>query len=269
MTMPSEFKNEPVLDFAQESTRRQQCDALELVQSQLGREHDLIIGDQRLKVSAKFTSINPSRRSEVIGVFQEGMPEHAARAVEAAYETFQTWKRAPAQERAEILFRAANLLRKRRFECNAWMILEVGKSWAEADADTAEAIDFGEFYGREALRYAGPQPLVRIPGEDNELRYIPLGVGAVMPPWNFPCAIMAGMTTASLVAGNAVVLKPSSDSPAVAAFFVEILREAGLPPGVVNFVTGSGGKVGNALVEHPKTRFVAFTGSKQVGLHIT
>ena len=267
--MLPEFKNEPVLDFAQESTHRKQCDGLELVQSQLGREYDLIIGDRRLKVSAKFTSINPSKRSEVIGVFQEGMPEHAARAVEAAYETYQTWKRASARERAEILFRAANLLRKRRFECNAWMILEVGKSWAEADADTAETIDFCEFYGREALRYAGPQPLVRIPGEDNELRYIPLGVGAVIPPWNFPCAIMAGMTTASLVTGNTVVLKPSSDSPAVAAFFVEILREAGLPPGVVNFVTGSGAKVGNALVEHPKTRFVAFTGSKQVGLHIT
>ena len=267
--MLPEFKNEPVLDFAQESTHRKQRDALELVQSQVGREYDLIIGDQHLKVSAKFTSINPSKRSEVIGVFQEGMPEHAARAVEAAYETYQTWKRASARERAEILFRAANLLRKRRFECNAWMILEVGKSWAEADADTAETIDFCEFYGREALRYAGPQPLVRIPGEDNELRYIPLGVGAVIPPWNFPCAIMAGMTTASLVTGNTVVLKPSSDSPAVAAFFVEILREAGLPPGVVNFVTGSGAKVGNALVEHPKTRFVAFTGSKQVGLHIT
>ena len=267
--MLPEFKNEPVLDFAQESTHRKQRDALELVQSQLGREYDLIIGDRRLKVSAKFTSINPSKRSEVIGVFQEGMPEHAARAVEAAYETYQTWKRASARERAEILFRAANLLRKRRFECNAWMILEVGKSWAEADADTAETIDFCEFYGREALRYAGPQPLVRIPGENNELRYIPLGVGAVIPPWNFPCAIMAGMTTASLVTGNTVVLKPSSDSPAVAAFFVEILREAGLPPGVVNFVTGSGAKVGNALVEHPKTRFVAFTGSKQVGLHIT
>ena len=156
--MLPEFKNEPVLDFAQESTHRKQRDALELVQSQLGREYDLIIGDQHLKVSTKFTSINPSKRSEVIGVFQEGMPEHAARAVEAAYETYQTWKRASARERAEILFRAANLLRKRRFECNAWMILEVGKSWAEADADTAETIDFCEFYGREALRYAGPHP---------------------------------------------------------------------------------------------------------------
>src|SRR6266581_5399831 len=266
--MLPEFKNEPVLDFAQESTHRKQCDALELVQSQLGREHDLIIGDQHLKASAKFTSINPSKRSEVIGVFQEGMPEHAARAVEAAYETYQTWKRASARERAEILFRAANLLRKRRFECNAWMILEVGKSWAEADADTAETIDFCEFYGREALRYAGPQPLVRIPGENNELRYIPLGVGAVIPPWNFPCAIMAGMTTASLVTGNTVVLKPSSDAPAIAYKFFELLEEAGLPPGVVNFMTGSGAEVGDVVVDRPQTRFVAFTGSMEVGLRI-
>src|SRR5436309_3720735 len=269
MTMPSEFKNEPVLDFAQESTRRQQCDALELVQSQLGREHDLIIGDQRLKVSAKFTSINPSRRSEVIGVFQEGTPEHACLAIETAFEAFHTWKRLPAEERAGLLFRAANVLRKRRFESNAWMILEVGKSWPEADADTAEAIDFCEFYGREALRYASPQPLVRNPGEDNELKYIPLGVGAVIPPWNFPCAILAGMAAAAIVAGNTVVVKPSSDSPAVAAFFLVILREAGLPQGVVNFLAGGGATAGNALVEHPRTRFVAFTGSKQVGLHIT
>src|SRR5437867_9255053 len=267
--MLPEFKNEPVLDFAQESTHRKQRDALELVQSQLGREYDLIIGDQHLKVSTKFTSINPSKRSEVIGVFQEGMPEHAARAVEAAYETYQTWKRASARERAEILFRAASLLRKSRFECNAWMILEVGKSWAEADADTAEAIDFCEFYGREALRYAGPQPLVRIPGEDNELKYLPLGGGAVIPPWNFHCAILAGMAAAAIVAGNTVVVKPYADSPAVAAFFLEILCEAGLPHGVVNFLTGGGATAGNALVEHPRTRFVAFTGSKQVGLHIT
>ena len=266
--MLPEFKNEPVLDFAQESTHRKQRDGLELVQSQVGREYDLIIGDQHLKASAKFTSINPSKRSEVIGVFQEGMPEHAARAVEAAYETYQTWKRASARERAEILFRAANLLRKRRFECNAWMILEVGKSWAEADADTAETIDFCEFYGREALRYAGPQPLVRIPGEDNELRYIPLGVGAVIPPWNFPCALMAGMTMAAIVCGNTVVMKPSHDSPAIAFKFFEALQEAGMPDGVVNFCPGSGTSFGSGLVEHPQTRFIAFTGSKEVGLDI-
>src|SRR5881409_967880 len=269
MIMLPEFKNETILDFSLDANRKKQADGLELVRSQLGREYDLIIGDARLKAPMKFKSINPSKKSEVIGVFQEGTPENARQAIEAAAGAFDSWKQLEAQERADLLFRAANILRKRRFESNAWMILEVGKSWPEADADTAETIDFCEFYGREALRYAGPQPLVRIPGEDNELRYIPLGVGAVIPPWNFPCAIMAGMTTASLVTGNTVVLKPSSDSPAVAAFFVEILREAGLPPGVVNFVTGSGAKVGNALVEHPKTRFVAFTGSKQVGLHIT
>jgi 1-pyrroline-5-carboxylate dehydrogenase len=267
--MLPDFKNEPVLDFTESANRAAQQKALEKIQGQLGAEYDLIIGTEHLKSPHTFTSINPGRKSQIIGIFQNGTPEQANRAVEVAHETFQSWKRVPAEERAHLLFRSAELLRKHRFENNAWMILEVGKSWAEADADTAEAIDFCEFYGREALRYASPQPLARIPGEQNELKYIPLGAGVVIPPWNFPCAIMAGMTTAAVVTGNTVVLKPSSDSPAVAAFFMEILREAGLPAGVVNFVTGDGKSVGNALVEHPRTRFVAFTGSKAVGLHIT
>jgi 1-pyrroline-5-carboxylate dehydrogenase len=267
--MLPDFKNEPVLNFTEASNRNAQQEALERIQSQLGREYDLIIGAERLKSPETFTSINPARKSEIIGIFQNATPEQANRAVESAYESFRSWKRVPAEGRANILFRSAGLLRKKRFENNAWMILEVGKSWAEADADTAEAIDFCEFYGREALRYAGPQPLTRIPGEQNELKYIPLGAGAVIPPWNFPSAIMVGMTTAAVVTGNTVVLKPSSDSPAVAAFFVEILQEAGLPPGVVNFLTGDGKTAGNTLVEHPKTRFVAFTGSKEVGLRIT
>ena len=147
------------------------------------------------------------------------------------------------------------------------MIFEVAKTWAEADGDVAEAIDFCEFYGREMVRWATHQPLTKIEGEDNRLEYIPLGVGAIIPPWNFPLAIMAGMTAAAIVAGNAVVLKPSSDSPTIAAKFVEILEEAGLPAGVVNFVTGSAA-TGEAMVTNPKTRFIAFTGSKQVGLHI-
>lgn len=267
--MVPEFKNEAAVDFSQEANRKKQFDALELVQSQLGREYDLIIGKERLKSPKTFNSINPSNKSQVVGVFQSGTAEQATSAIEVAGETFETWKRIPAAERANVLLRAANLFRKRRFESNAWMIYEVGKSWVEADADTAEAIDFCDFYGREALRYAAPQPLIRISGEDNELQYIPLGVGAVIPPWNFPCAIMVGMTTAAIVTGNTVVLKPSSDSPAIAAFFVDILRDAGVPPGVVNFVSGSGANVGNTIVEHPKTRFVAFTGSKEVGLHIT
>jgi 1-pyrroline-5-carboxylate dehydrogenase len=148
------------------------------------------------------------------------------------------------------------------------MVYEVGKSWAEADGDVAETIDFLEFYGREALRLAEPQPVTKIAGEDNQLVYIPLGAGAVIPPWNFPMAIMAGMTSAAVVAGNTVVLKPSSDSPVIAAKFVEVMEEVGLPAGVINYVPGGGREVGNYLVEHPLTRFIAFTGSKEVGLHI-
>lgn len=266
--MLSEFKNEPVLDFSQEANRKKQSEAVALVQSQLGRQYDLIIGAERLKSGKTFQSINPSRKSEIVGIFQSATKEQTLHAVDVASQAFERWKTVPAQDRAEVLFRAAAILRARRFENNAWMIFEAGKTWVEADADTAEAIDFCEFYGREALRYAGPQPLTKLKGEDNELLYIPLGVGAVIPPWNFPCAIMVGMTTAAVVTGNAVILKPSSDSPAIAAFFMSILQDAGLPPGVVNFVTGGGSTVGNALIEHPKVRFIAFTGSKEVGLHI-
>ncbi|HEV7843135.1 MAG TPA: L-glutamate gamma-semialdehyde dehydrogenase, partial [Pyrinomonadaceae bacterium] len=169
---------------------------------------------------------------------------------------------------ADILFRAAAGLRERKHEMSAWMIQEVGKSWAEADGDTAEAIDFCEFYAREMLRYAGDQPLTKIEGEDNRLEYIPLGVGCVIPPWNFPLAIMAGMTVAAAVTGNTVVLKPSSDAPVIAYKFFEILEESGLAPGVVNFMTGSGAEVGDVIVDHPLTRFIAFTGSKEIGLRI-
>ena len=148
------------------------------------------------------------------------------------------------------------------------MVFETAKTWAEADGDTAEAIDFLEFYGREMLRWAENQPITPSPmQEDNRLEYIPLGVGAIIPPWNFPLAIMVGMTTAAIVAGNTVVLKPSSDSPTIAAKFIEVLEEIELPAGVVNFVTGSA-DTGEAMVTHPKTRFISFTGSKQVGLHI-
>ncbi|MGH9587267.1 MAG: L-glutamate gamma-semialdehyde dehydrogenase, partial [Acidobacteriaceae bacterium] len=147
-------------------------------------------------------------------------------------------------------------------------VYEVGKNWAEADADTGETIDFLEFYAREALRLARSTPPIQYPDERDELLYIPLGVGAVIPPWNFPFAIMAGMTAAAIVTGNTVVLKPSSDSPTIAAQFVEALEEAGMPAGVVNFCPGSGATFGNAIVAHPKTRFIAFTGSKEVGLDI-
>jgi 1-pyrroline-5-carboxylate dehydrogenase len=178
------------------------------------------------------------------------------------------WSRTTVGERTSLLLNAADIIRKRHFEFCAWLTYEVGKNWAEADADVGETIDFLEFYAREALRLAGATTPIQYPGEKNELLYIPLGVGAVIPPWNFPFAIMAGMTVASIVTGNTVVLKPSSDSPTIAAKFVEVLEEAGMPGGVVNFCPGSGGTFGNAIVEHPKTRYIAFTGSKAVGLDI-
>src|SRR5947207_2390079 len=168
-----------------------------------------------------------------------------------------------------MLFRAADIIRKRKFEISAWICYEVGKSWVEADADTAETIDFLEYYGREMLRLAGPHAVTPMKGERNFLTYIPLGAGAAIPPWNFPAAIATGMTAAALVTGNTVVLKPSEESPTVAAKMVEILHEAGVPKEALQFVTGPGEVTGDALVKHPKTRFISFTGSKEVGLLIS
>lgn len=266
--MPTEFRNEPFTDFSKEENAQAMRDAIAKVQSELGREYPLVIGGERIKTQAKLESINPANRTQIVGRFQKSTKELANRAVEAAHETFQTWKSTSTTDRVDLLFRLAGLLRERKHEMSAWMIHEVAKSWAEADGDTAEAIDFCEFYAREMLRYSSPPSLTKVPGEENRLEYIPLGVGAVIPPWNFPLAIMVGMTVASVVTGNTVVLKPSSDAPTIAYKFFELLEEAGLPAGVVNFMTGSGAEVGDVVVDHPKTRYVAFTGSKEVGLRI-
>jgi 1-pyrroline-5-carboxylate dehydrogenase len=266
--MRGEFTVEPIKDYSDGEVKAMMKAALDGVSAKLGEEYPLTIGGESIKVEDKITSINPSNPDEVIGVFQKAGENEAKLAIEAAHKAFQDWRWMPPKERAAILFRAASILRRRRFEMNAWMVLEVGKNWIEADADTAEAIDFCDFYGREMVRLAETQPLTRIPTEDNELDYIPLGVCVIIPPWNFPCAILGGMTTAALVAGNTVVLKPSSDAPAIGHFFFEILEEAGLPKGVLNFVTGSGSKAGRAMVEHPLTRLIAFTGSKGAGLDI-
>ena len=266
--MPAEFRNEPLTDFTKEENAQAMLSAIEKVRNQLGREYPLVIGGERITTAGKLESINPANRTEVVGRFNKATKELAIRAVDTAYETFKSWRNTPAKERADLLFRVAALLRERKNEMSAWMIFEVAKTWPEADGDTAEAIDFCEFYAREILRYSGDHPLVQVPGEENVLDYVPLGVGAVIPPWNFPLAIMAGMTVASVVTGNTVVLKPSSDAPTIAFKFFEILEEAGLPAGVVNFMTGSGAEVGDVVVDHPKTRFVAFTGSKEIGLRV-
>ena len=265
----SEFTNEPFVDFSKPENRRAMEEALKKVAAEFGREYAMYIGGKRVTTSEKRASTNPSHPSQAIGMFQVATAEIAKQAVEAAHNAFDAWKRVPVERRAECLFRAAKILRQRKFEISALMCYEVGKTWPEADADTAETIDFCEFYGREMLRLGGPQKLTPLKGEKNYLVYIPLGVGAIIPPWNFPCAIMGGLVTASLVTGNTVVLKPASDSPTIAAKFVEILFEAGIPKEALNFVTGPGGSIGDALIAHPKTRYIGFTGSKEVGLQIS
>jgi 1-pyrroline-5-carboxylate dehydrogenase len=256
------------IDFSKPDNRQAFEKALDAVRGHLGREASVVIGGERLKGGGTFESRNPAWPDEVIGRFQLGTKEQAARAVEVAAESFRTWSRVHPAERAAYLIQAASRMREHRHTFSAWMVLEVGKSWAEADADTAEAIDFMEFYAREMLRYAAPHPLTQLPGERDSLVYVPLGVGAVIPPWNFPLAILVGMTAAAIVTGNTVVVKPSSDSPAIAWAFYQLMEEVGLPPGVFNFVTGGGGTVGDTLVRHPRTRFVSFTGSREVGVGI-
>ncbi|HEV8190965.1 MAG TPA: L-glutamate gamma-semialdehyde dehydrogenase [Ktedonobacterales bacterium] len=262
------FVNTPLTDFTREENIHAQEDALRQVESEIGRIHHLIIDGERRETHETFTSVNPAHPDQVVAIFSKASVHDANDAIEAANRAFQTWQYTAAEERAGYLFEAARLMRQRRFYFNALMIYEVGKSWPEADGDTAEAIDFLEFYAREALRLAEQQPVTKIPEEENALVYIPLGAGAVIPPWNFPCAIMVGMTSASFVAGNTVVLKPASTAAWIAARFVDLLEEVGVPKGVVNFLPGPGGSIGDALVQHPLTRFIAFTGSREVGLRI-
>jgi 1-pyrroline-5-carboxylate dehydrogenase len=262
------FTNEPFTDFKAAANAAAMKSALDKVALELGREYSLVIGGKRVRIEEKFRSINPARPSQVVGVHQMAGAAHAELAMTAALHAFEAWSRTSAEERASLLVNAADLIRRRKFEFMAWLVYEVGKNWAEADADTGETIDFLEFYARQALRLAQATTPIQYPGERDELVYIPLGVGAVISPWNFPFAIMAGMTAASIVCGNTVILKPSCDAPTIAARFVEVLEEAGMPDGVVNFCPGSGSTFGNAIVEDPRTRFISFTGSRAVGLGI-
>ena len=262
------FQNEAFVDFSLESNVRIMSDALSGVEAALGREYAPIIGGKRRASGDLLASRNPSQCEQIVGQVHQATREMAEEAIQTASKTFDSWKHEAPEVRARYVLKFAAMLRRRKAEFASWMVYEVGKSWAEADIDVAEAIDFAEFYAREMLRYSQPQPLTWLRGEQNEFFYIPLGVGIVIPPWNFPLAITAGMTLASIVTGNTVVLKPSSDSPVIAAKMCELLEEAGLPPGVVNFLPGRGSVIGDFLVEHPKTRYISFTGSREVGLRI-
>ncbi|CAM4080504.1 L-glutamate gamma-semialdehyde dehydrogenase [Geobacillus sp. FSL K6-0789] len=266
--MVQPYRHEPLTDFTVEANREAFLAALKKVESELGRDYPLVIGGERVMTEDKITSINPANKAEVIGRVAKATKELAERAMKTADEAFRTWSRTSPEARADILFRAAAIVRRRKHEFSAWLVKEAGKPWREADADTAEAIDFMEYYGRQMLKLKDGIPVESRPGETNRFFYIPLGVGVVISPWNFPFAIMAGTTVASLVTGNTVLLKPASATPVVAYKFVEVLEEAGLPAGVLNYIPGSGAEVGDYLVDHPRTRFISFTGSRDVGIRI-
>ncbi|MDE3840813.1 L-glutamate gamma-semialdehyde dehydrogenase [Bacillus methanolicus] len=266
--MVQPYKHEPFTDFTVEENRKAYLQGLKTVESYLGQDYDLVIGGERISTEDKIVSINPSNKEEVIGRVSKANKELAEKAMQAAVEAFKTWRKVKPETRADVLFKAAAILRRRKHEFSALLTKEAGKPWKEADADTAEAIDFLEYYGRQMLRIKDGVPVNSRPNEFNRYDYIPLGVGVIISPWNFPLAIMAGTTVAAIVSGNTVVLKPASATPVVAAKFVEVMEEAGLPKGVLNFVPGSGAEVGDYLVDHKDTRFISFTGSRDVGLRI-
>nr|WP_179966072.1 L-glutamate gamma-semialdehyde dehydrogenase [Lysinibacillus antri] len=262
------YKSEPLTDFSNEANRQAYLEALKKVESELGQDYPLIIGGERITTEQKITSYNPSNTSEIVGNVSKATQELAEKAMQIADSTFNSWKRVDPRIRAEVLFKAAAIVRRRKFELCAWLTKEAGKPWPQADGDIAEGIDFLEYYGRQMLELAEGKPLAENPGQINKYSYIPLGVGVVISPWNFPFAIMLGTTVAAAVTGNTVLLKPASTTPVIAYKFMEIMEEAGLPAGVVNYIPGSGAEVGDYLVDHPRTRFISFTGSRDVGLRI-
>jgi 1-pyrroline-5-carboxylate dehydrogenase len=266
--MLTEFQNEPLVDFSQTAASQSMDVALATVEGRLGRSYPLIVGAGRVTTGETIRSLDPSQKDQVVGVVAHAGRAQAEQAVDAAYQAFETWRWEGMEERARYLLRAAGIMRRRKFELEAWEVFEAGKPWPEADADVAEAIDFLEYYAREAIGLAHPQRLTPLAGEQNELSYLPLGVGLVATPFNFPLAILTGMASAAIVTGNTIVVKPSDRTPVIAVLFAEIMEEAGLPPGVLNILPGPNAEVGDYLVGHPRTRFMSFTGSRAVGLHI-
>ncbi|WP_085508785.1 L-glutamate gamma-semialdehyde dehydrogenase [Thalassobacillus devorans] len=266
--MVTAYRHEPFTDFTIEENKQAFEAALKQVKEELGKDYDLVVNGERIHTEEKIVSTNPADTKQVVGNVSKANQETAEKAIQSAAEAFKSWKKWDAASRAEILFRAANIVRKRKHEFSAYLVYEVGKPWKEADADTAEAIDFLEYYGRQMLELKDGKPVNSRDGEHNRYVYTPIGVSVVIPPWNLAFAIMAGTTIAPIVTGNTVVMKPASNSPVIAAKFVEVLEEAGLPKGVLNFVPGSGGEVGDYLVDHPKTALISFTGSREVGTRI-
>jgi 1-pyrroline-5-carboxylate dehydrogenase len=266
--MLEDFRNEPFSDFTNAETRSAFEAALARVERASGAEIPLVVGGRRVRTRSVMDNTNPSQKADVLSRHHLADRALARKAIEAGLKAQGAWAGLPPRERASVLLRAAARMRERKHEFSATMVLEIGKSWPEADVETAEAIDFLEFYAREILRWGGEIPVTPFRGEFPETLYLPLGVGAVIPPWNFPNAILTGMTTAAVVTGNSVLLKPASDTPLIGWRVFEVLEEAGVPGGVLNYLPGSGAEIGDFIVEHPQIRFIAFTGSKEVGLRI-
>jgi RHH-type transcriptional regulator, proline utilization regulon repressor / proline dehydrogenase / delta 1-pyrroline-5-carboxylate dehydrogenase len=262
------YENEPERDFSRAEQREAFAQALERVRAGLGQFYPLVIGGEEVRTGEEIVSVNPSRPAEVVGRVASATTAEAERAVQAANAAWPAWRDTPPAERAAVLRRAAAAMRARRDELAALEVFEVGKNWREADADVTESIDYLEYYAREMLRLGDVRRLMPLPGEVNEYFYEGRGVSVVIPPWNFPLAIPTGMTSAALVAGNTVILKPASQSPLIAAQLVALLREGGVPPGVLNFLPGPGGEIGDFLVTHPRIHLIAFTGSRAIGCRI-
>lgn len=265
-----DYRTEPLTNFASQENKNKYQEGLKKVRTYLGKDYPLIINGERIFTKTKITSLNPSNKSEVVGTISQASLAEADMAMDSALTTFEYWKKVNPNIRADVLFKAANIMKRRRFELSALETLEAGKPWLEADADVAEAIDFLEYYGRQMLKMTRIDDVVlsRRNVERNEYTYIPLGVGAIITPWNFPLAILTGMTSAAVVSGNTVLLKPASTTLVIAYKFLEIMEEAGLPAGVINYMPGKGSVVGDYIVKHPKIRFISFTGSKAVGSSI-
>jgi RHH-type proline utilization regulon transcriptional repressor/proline dehydrogenase/delta 1-pyrroline-5-carboxylate dehydrogenase len=262
---PNRFANEPLADFSREDARSAMQRALQEIKSQLGRVYPLHINGQAIAGEATFDSINPSHEREIVGRCARATPAQAELAIQAAARAFPAWRDSSPKDRAQCLFRAANIVRRRRYELAAWQVYECGKQWREADADVAETIDYCDYYAHEMLRLANPRHC-DVPGEENAYFYEPRGISVVIAPWNFPLAILCGMSAAALVTGNTVIMKPAEQSSVNGAKLMEVFAEAGFPAGVVNLVSGAGEEIGPTLANHPQTALIAFTGSRNVGL---
>ncbi|MBI5248927.1 MAG: bifunctional proline dehydrogenase/L-glutamate gamma-semialdehyde dehydrogenase, partial [Desulfomonile tiedjei] len=262
------FRNEPVTDFSKSENRSRMKEALSKCKNDFDRKYPLLLGEEQIFTEQLTHSLNPARPEETVGRVSAADKNHAKEAVQRAKQALNMWRRTDPKERAEYLSRAAQVMRRRRFRLMALEVYEVGKTWKDADGDIAEAIDCLEYYGREMKRIGVRRVLGDYPGEKNLYLYEPRGVGVAITPWNFPIAIPTGMVSAAVVTGNAVVFKPSGLSPVCGWELVDIFRVAGLPPGILQFLPGPGGEIGEYLVSHPEIDFIAFTGSRDVGLKI-